>query len=76
MVPNTTMGNFSIFKTMMLGIKFIVKPIMATKEGVAAVSGRKRNIQSIVSGTVVGFICCFIGAGSGMMMLLFLTSIL
>lgn len=76
MVPNKTMGNFSVFMTMLLGIKFIVKPVMTTKEGMAAVSGRKRVIQSIASGTVVGFICGFIGAGGGMMMLLLLTSIL
>lgn len=76
MVPNKTMGNFSVFMTMLLGIKFIVKPVMTTKEGMAAVSGRKRIVQSIASGTVVGFICGFIGAGGGMMMLLLLTGIL
>lgn len=76
MVPNSTMGNFSVFMTMLLGIKFIVKPVMTTKELMEAVSGRKRIIQSVVSGTVVGFICGFIGAGGGMMMLLILTSIL
>ena len=41
-----------------------------------AVSGRKRIIQSVISGTVVGFICGFVGAGGGMMMLLLLTGIL
>lgn len=75
-VPNTTMGSFSVFMTLLLGIKFIVKPVMTTKETMNAVSGRKRIIQSLVSGTVVGFICGFIGAGGGMMMLLILTSVL
>lgn len=32
MVPSKAMGNFSVFMTMLLGIKFIVKPVMATKE--------------------------------------------
>ena len=32
LVPNTTMGNFSVVMTFFLGIKFIVKPIMATRE--------------------------------------------
>ncbi len=76
MVPNTTMGSFSVFMTLLLGIKFIVKPVMTTKESMAAVSVKKRMIQSIVSGTIVGFICGFIGAGGGMMMLLILTSVL
>ncbi|MCM1184498.1 MAG: sulfite exporter TauE/SafE family protein [Roseburia sp.] len=76
LVPNTTMGNFSVFMTLLLGIKFIVKPVMTTKESMNAVSGTRRMIQSVVSGTVVGLICGFIGAGGGMMMLLLLTSIL
>ena len=76
LVPNTTMGSFSVFMTMLLGIKFIVKPVMTTKEAMAGVSAKKRVIQSIICGTVVGFICGFVGAGGGMMMLLLLTSIL
>ena len=75
-VPNTTMGSFSVFMTLILGIKFIVKPVMTTKESMQAVSRKKRIIQSVVSGIVVGFICGFVGAGGGMMMLLLLTSLL
>ncbi|MBD5469655.1 MAG: sulfite exporter TauE/SafE family protein [Lachnospiraceae bacterium] len=75
-IPNTTMGSFSVFMTLLLGIKFIVKPVMTTKESMQAVSGKKRIIQSVVSGIVVGFICGFVGAGGGMMMLLLLTSVL
>ena len=75
-VPNTAMGNFSVFMTLLLGIKFIVKPVMTTKETMNQVSGRKRIIQSVICGTVVGFICGFVGAGGGMMMLLILTSVL
>ncbi|MCM1157152.1 MAG: sulfite exporter TauE/SafE family protein [Bacteroidales bacterium] len=76
LVPNTTMGSFSVFMTLMLGIKFIVKPVMTTKESMEAVSGKKRIVQSVISGVIVGFICGFVGAGGGMMMLLILTSVL
>lgn len=75
-VPNTAMGSFSVFMTLLLGIKFIVKPVMTTKESMNQVSGRKRIIQSIGCGIMVGFICGFVGAGGGMMMLLILTSVL
>lgn len=75
-VPNTTMGSFSVFMTMLLGIKFIVRPVMTTKEAMVSVSVRKRILQSVVCGSGVGFICGFIGAGGGMMMLLLLTSVL
>ena len=76
LVPATTMGGFSVFMTFLLGIKFIVRPVMTTKESMLGVSARKRAIQSILCGMIIGFICGFIGAGGGMMMLLILTSVL
>ena len=76
LVPSTTMGNFSVFMTFLLGIKFIVRPVMTTKEAMQSVSAKKRVIQSLICGTVIGFICGFVGAGGGMMMLLILTSVL
>lgn len=75
-VSGNTMGSFSTFMTMLLGIKFIVKPVMTTKEKMMAVDKKTRIIQSILCGTVIGLICGFIGAGGGMMMLLILTSVL
>lgn len=75
-VPSTTMGNFSVFMTLLLGIKFIVKPVMTTKEQMEAVGRKRRIIGSILAGSLVGFICGFVGAGGGMMMLLILTSVL
>lgn len=75
-VPNTTMGGFSTVMTLFLGIKFIVRPVMTTKENMVAISTQKRLVQSIISGIIVGFICGFVGAGGGMMMLLLLTSVL
>lgn len=75
-VPNTAMGGFSVFMTFLLGVKFLVKPVMTTKETMNAVSGKTRIAQSVLLGGMVGFICGFIGAGGGMMMLLALTSVL
>ena len=76
LVPNTTMGSFAMVMTLLLGIKFIVKPVMTTKEAMEGVSPKKRLVQSLLCGTVIGLICGFIGAGGGMMMLLVLTSVL
>ena len=76
LVPASTMGGFSTVMTLILGIKFIVKPVMTTKETMEAVDPKKRVIQSIVCGIIIGFICGFVGAGGGMMMLLILTSVL
>lgn len=77
LVPSAAMGNFSVFMTFLLGIKFIVKPVMTTKEAMMQVSRKKQVIQSIICGVIIGFICGFVGAGGGMMMLLLiLTSVL
>lgn len=76
LVPSTTMGTFSVFMTFLLGVKFIVKPVMTTKESMEKVSPKKRAIQSVVCGVLIGFICGFVGAGGGMMMLLILTTVL
>ena len=76
LVPSAAMGNFSVFMTLLLGIKFIVKPVMTTKAAMESVSRRRQIIQSVLCGVMVGFICGFVGAGGGMMMLLVLTSVL
>lgn len=76
LVPNKTMGNISVFMTLILGIKFILKPVMTTREKMNETSPKKRVIQSIIFGMLIGFICGFVGAGGGMMMLLILTTVL
>ena len=76
LVPSTTMGSFSVVMTFLLGVKFIVKPVMTTREAMSAVDPRKRILQSLLCGMLIGFICGFVGAGGGMMMLLILTSVL
>ena len=75
-VPNDAMGGTSVFMTTLMGIKFIVKPVNTTKEAMNAVSPKKRLVQSIIFGMLIGFICGFVGAGGGMMMLMILTMVL
>jgi len=72
LVPSVAMGNFSVFMTLLLGIKFIVRPVMTTKADMSARSAKSVLIKSIICGIIVGFI----GAGGGMMMLLLLTSVM
>ena len=76
LVSSTAMGGFSTVMTLVLGIKFLIKPVMTTKASMEAVSPKKRVIQSIFCGILIGLICGFVGAGGGMMMLLILTSVL
>ena len=76
LVPPMTMGGFSTVMTLLLGIKFLVKPVTVTKERQLSVSRKDQIIRSVLCGSGVGFICGFVGAGGGMMMLLLLTSVL
>lgn len=40
LVPSRTMGSFSVLMTMLLGIKFIIRPVMTTREAMQNVSKR------------------------------------
>ena len=66
LVPNGTMGGFSKVMTLFVGLK----EVQANK------SEKQKIQQSILCGVVIGFICGFVGAGGGMMLLLVLTSVL
>lgn len=63
LVPNSTMGGFSVFMTTLLGVKFIVRPVMTTKAALSAKSTGRKAVESIFCGVLIGFICGFIGAG-------------
>ena len=76
LVPNKLMGSFSVYMTFLVGIKFIVKPVMTTKDAMEEKSAKTKVIQSVLCGIMIGFICGFVGAGGGMMLLLILTSVL
>ncbi len=75
-LPAVVMGNFSVFMTLILGIRFIVRPVMTTKEQMGEMPRRTRITRSVICGIAIGFICGFVGAGGGMMMLMVLTSVL
>ena len=76
LLPDKTMGNFSMFTTLLMGIKFILQPVNTTKEAMAQADPKKRLIKSMIWGAIIGYICGFVGAGGGMMMLLVLTTVL
>lgn len=72
LVPSQAMGSFSVFMTFLLGVKFIVRPVMTTKEDMSKASPAKRAVQSVLCGILIGLICGFVGAGGGMMMMMLL----
>lgn len=76
LLKGDTMGSLSVVLTLFLGLKFIIKPVTTTKDKVEKRSKKVQVIGSILCGSIVGFICGFVGAGGGMMMLIILTLVL
>ena len=75
-VNNSGLGIFSIIMTIILGLKFIIFPTMKPRQSEKEGKRYIRIIKAIIFGSIIGFICGFVGAGGGMMMLIVLTSIL
>lgn len=80
-VTRTDMGNdlmttFSMFAMLFLGLRFLLFPPKDNNEKMLSLSNASRIVRSIISGIVIGFICGFVGAGGGIMMLLLITSVL
>ena len=75
-LPERAMGSAMQIGMIAVGLRFILKPVQTTKEQMAAVSKKEKIQKSIIGGCIVGFICGFVGAGGGMMLLLVLTSFL
>ena len=70
------MSGVSIFAMMLLGLRFLFFPPDNNKEKALKLSDKSRLIRSVLSGLVIGFICGFMGAGGGIMMLLVLISVM
>lgn len=51
-------------------------PLLRLKNAFRPATVRQKAVRSVICGADVGFICGFVGAGGGMMMLLVLTSVL
>ena len=75
-LPERTMSGTMQVAMIIIGFRFLLKPVTATKEQMAAIPPKERLIKSLIGGIFIGFICGFVGAGGGMMMLFVLTSFL
>ena len=76
LIPQTTLGSFSVWMTMLLGVRFIIKPVMSASSKNQTRTAKQKAVLSLICGVFIGLICGFIGAGGGMMMLLVLVSVL
>ena len=70
------MGGMQQIGLFCVGMKFLLKPQKTTKEQMKKADPKDRLKKAIAGGIIVGFICGFVGAGGGMMLLLVLSSFL
>lgn len=75
-INTDAMGGLSVFATFCMGLKFLFVPVKTTKQQMAEIDPKTMMIRSILGGMGIGFVCGFIGAGGGIMMLMILTMIL
>lgn len=75
-LPERAMSNTTQFAMIAIGLRFLLKPVKTTREQMESQGKRERLIKSLIGGILVGFICGFVGAGGGMMLLFVLTSFL
>jgi len=75
-LPEQAMSGTMQIALIIIGLRFIIKPVNKTKEQLEETSPKASFIKAIIGGVFVGFICGFVGAGGGMMLLLVLTSFL
>lgn len=76
LLPERAMSGSTQIGLIVIGLRFLLKPVRNTKEQMEALSNRQKIIKSMIGGLMVGFICGFVGAGGGMMLLFVLTSFL
>lgn len=75
-LPEQAMSGTMQIALIIIGLRFLLKPVNKTKEQFEESSFKSKLIKSIIGGIFIGFICGFAGAGGGMMLLLVLTSFL
>ena len=75
LVGNVVLGNFTLFLTLCIGIRFLIKPDTSRKN--SAPKGEKLDIKGVAAslffGLTIGFGTGFVGTGGGMMMLIVFT---
>lgn len=76
LLPEKAMSGTMQIAMIFIGLRFLLKPVTTTKEQMATVGKTEQIKKSLIGGMLVGFICGFVGAGGGMMLLFVLTSFL
>ena len=75
-LPDKLLGSYSMLLAIFLGIKFLIRPVMAEKNTMHMQNSKAFVAKSIIAGALVGFVCGFVGGGGGLTLLFVLTTFL
>ena len=72
-MPNMAMGIGTLVAITFMGLKMLIFPHTRVGKAKEGLTTRRKVIYSITFGSLIGFVCGFVGAGGGMLLLLVLT---
>jgi len=72
-IPSNVMGAGTLVTIVLMGLKMLIFPNARLGKTKKEISKRFKILVSIGFGAIIGFVCGFVGAGGGMMLLLVLT---
>lgn len=72
-VPNEQMELGTLIAITAMGLKMLIFPHTRIGKAKEGLTKRRKIVYSIVFGALIGFVCGFVGAGGGMLLLLVLT---
>lgn len=72
-MPNMAMGIGTLVAITLMGLKMLIFPHTRVGKAKEGLTSRRKAIYSITFGSLIGFVCGFVGAGGGMLLLLVLT---
>ena len=72
-MPNMAMGIGTVTAISLMGLKMLIFPHTRIGKAKEGLTPRRKLVYSIVFGALIGFVCGFVGAGGGMLLLLVLT---
>ena len=72
-MPNIAMGIGTLVAITLMGLKMLIFQKPKERKSKEGLTRRRKVIFSVVFGALIGFVCGFVGAGGGMLLLLVLT---
>ena len=71
-MPNMAMGIGTLVAITLMGLKMLIFPNTRLGKSKEGLTKRRKIVYSITFGALIGFVCGFVGAGGGMLLLLVL----